>query len=50
MLQFTGNPNNNLVKEIVHSSNDIIQLTNLNVKTLGMVFGKGYHAGMMGHP
>jgi len=32
MLQFTGNPNNNLVQEIVHSANDIIWLTNLNVK------------------
>ena len=50
MLQFTGNSNDNLMHEIVHSVNDIFTADKLEFYISGMVSGIGYHAGMMRHP
>lgn len=50
MLQFIGNPYDNLIHNTVHLVNDVIIADNLEFKISGMVYGKGYHVGMMDHP
>jgi hypothetical protein len=46
MLQFTGNPNHNLIHNAVHLINNNLT-SKLVFQILGMVLSKDYHAGTM---